>query len=95
MTYGDVVIHDTFICVLYLMMYVNKVPPESTSIIPTISYHQLSLCRCQKLCFSLAPVPENVSMFSAFDRHSARETRATLEFARFELQLLASCFSEA
>ena len=91
MTYGDVVIHDTF---TYYMMYVNKVPPESTSIIPTISYHPLSLCRCQKLCFSLAP-PENVSMFSAFDRHSARETRATLEFARFELQLLASCFSEA
>ena len=77
-------------------MYVNKIPPESTSIIPTISHHPLSLCECQKLCFSLAPVPENVSMFSAaFDRHSARETWATLEFARFELQLLASCFSEA
>lgn len=88
--------YNRYIDVLYLMMYVNKIPPESTSIIPTISHHPLSLCECQKLCFSLAPVPENVSMFSAaFDRHSARETWATLEFARFELQLLASCFSEA
>lgn len=52
--YGDVMTYGIwYVDVLYLMMYVNKIPPESTSIIPTISHHPLSLCECQKLCFSL------------------------------------------